>query len=496
MSIYVIFNFRILTYLNFYIFTEELMGTESDRLEFRLGSFGAFLPLITLLGSILVLVLTGWVHTKTLWIACLASMFVAIVLAKKPAEASDALINGMARRMVAIMALAWMLASIMGRLLRTTGLVDSLVWLGVNVGISGAFLPLATFIIAALFSTATGTSGGSIAAIGPLMLPVGVGLGANPLVMIGALMSGAFFGDNIAPISDTTIASAYTQGAEIKTVVKSRLKYALVAAAFSVVMFIIFGLSTATDAAASANLAPDVSPLGLIMLIVPAVLIFIMYKGVHLVTALIITNACGIVLGLVAGLMKPSDVLFADVAAKKFGGVLYNGINGMLPIIIFTMLLLGLVGVFDKAGLFDRILNKVSPLTKSVRNAELTVLIMTIFGNIITAGSARSIVAFGPLAKEIGDRHNLSAKRNANIMDAIATGTIMFVPYNPGVMLAYGIALTTGIIGSSVNIIQAMPFFFHGMGLVVVMLIAIFTGWGRVYKDAEAKKEEASIIGE
>ena len=455
---------------------------EKDRLEFRLGSFGAFLPLITLLGAIIALVLTGWVHTKTLWIACLAAMFVAIVLAKKPAEASEAILGGMSRRMVAIMAMAWILAAIMGRLLRATGLVDSLVMLGVNIGIGGGLLPLVTFIIAALFSTATGTSGGSIAAIGPLMLPVGVGLGASPVLMIGALMSGAFFGDNIAPISDTTIASAYTQEAEIKDVVRTRLKYAFVAAGFAVVMFIIFGLATKTDPTAGA-VAKDVSALGLIMLIVPAVLIFLMFRGVHLVTALITTNAFGIVLGLVTGLLKPSGVLFADVAAKKFGGVLYNGINGMLPIIMFTMLLLGLVGVFEKAGLFDRILNKVSPLTRSVRNAELSIFVLTIVGNIITAGSARSIVAFGPMAKQIGDRHNLSPNRVANIMDALATGTIMFVPYTPGVMLALGIALSTGIVGEGFHIIEAMPFFFHGMGLFVVMLIAILTGWGRKFKD-------------
>jgi len=471
------------------------MGTETDRLDFRLGSFGAFLPLVTLIGSILVLVITGWVHTKTLWIACLAAMFIAIILAKKPSDASDAILGGMSRRMVAIMAMAWVLASIMGRLLRSTGLVDSLVGLGVNLGIGGAMLPLAMFLIAALFSTATGTSGGSIAAIGPLLLPVGVGLGASPLVMIGALMSGAFFGDNIAPISDTTIASAYTQGAEIKTVVRSRLKYAFVAGGVSAVLFIIFGIVTSTDPTTTAAAAGGASMLGLIMLIVPAVLIFMMYRGVHLVTALITSNAFGIVLGLVAGLMKPIDVLFADVAAKKFGGVLYNGINGMLPIIMFTMLLLGLVGLFEKAGLFKRILDKISPLTKSVRNAELAVFFLTIVGNIITAGSARSIVAFGPIAKQIGDRHNLAPKRNANIMDALATGTIMFVPYNPGVMLALGIAISTGIVGSNFNIISAMPFFFHGMGLFVVMLISILTGWGREFKTAESNVEEASIVG-
>jgi Na+/H+ antiporter NhaC len=461
------------------------MDIKSDRLEFRLGMFGAFLPLLTLLGVILALVLTGWVHTKTLWVACLAALFVAVVFAKKPEEASEAMLGGMSRRMVAIMALAWILAGIMGKLLQTSGLVKSLVWLGVNVGVSGAFLPLITFIVAALFSTATGTSGGSIAAIGPLMLPVGVGLGASPFLMIGALMSGAFFGDNIAPISDTTIASAYTQGAEIKEVVKSRLKYAFVAGGFSVIMFIIFGILMQSDTTSAAAAAQDGSAKALIMIIVPAVLIFIMYKGVHLVTALITTNAFGIVLGLVAGLLKPTDILFAQVLARpfKFGGILYNGINGMLPIIMFTMLLLGLVGVFEKAGLFQLILDKVSPFTKKVRNAELSIFILTIVGNIITAGSARSIVAIGPLAKDLGERHNLDPIRNANIMDAIATGTIMFVPYNPGVMLALGIAMSTGIVANDFNMIQAMPFFFHGIGLFVVMFIAIMTGWGRKFKD-------------
>jgi hypothetical protein len=74
-------------------------------------------------------------------------------------------------------------------------------------------------------------------------------------------------------------------------------------------------------------------------------------------------------------------------------------------------------------------------------------------------------------------------------MDAIATGTIMFVPYNPGVMLALGIAMSTGIVASDFNMIQAMPFFFHGIGLFVVMLISIMTGWGREFKDEKIVKK-------
>ena len=80
-------------------------------------------------------------------------------------------------------------------------------------------------------------------------------------------------------------------------------------------------------------------------------------------------------------------------------------------------------------------------------------------------------------------------------MDALATGTIMFVPYNPGVMLALGIAISTGIVGSNFFIVSAMPYFFHGMGLFVVMLVAILTGWGREYKSEESRKEEEKIVG-
>jgi Na+/H+ antiporter NhaC len=326
------------------------------------------------------------------------------------------------------MAMAWILAAIMGRLLRATGLVDSLVWLGVNVGVGGGMLPLATFIIAALFSTATGSFGGSIAAIGPLMLPVGVGLGASPLVMIGSLMSGAFFGDNIAPISDTTIASAYTQGAEIKEVVQSRLKYAFVAAGFAAVMFVIFGLATKSDSATAAVLAREVSPRGLIMIVVPALLIFLMFRGVHLITALMTSNAFGIVLGLVTGLLTPKGILFADPSAGQFSGVLYSGINGMLPIIMFTMLLLGLVGVFDKAGLFDRILNRVAPLTRSVRNDVVHYCVTNMPGAVARTSTIALTNATLPYALEIAEngwrramRENREIMLGANIMDGRIT---------------------------------------------------------------------------
>ena len=120
---------------------------------------------------------------------------------------------------------AFLLAGGLSQELRQSGLIQGLTWLVTELGLSAGFLPLVGFIICALISTACGTSNGAIVAVLPVLLPVATTVGANPAVVVGAIVSGAIFGDNLAPISDTTIASALTQGAEVRDVVRTRLPY-------------------------------------------------------------------------------------------------------------------------------------------------------------------------------------------------------------------------------------------------------------------------------
>lgn len=462
-----------------------VLNNLNDQVELRFGLFGKLLPLLVLVLGIVILFLTGWVHTRTLWFPPLAGFLVALIIAKNPEKCADAFLFGMTKKMVATVIMAWSLASIMGNLLQATGLVDGLVWLGFTFNVPGSIMPLVTLIVACLFATATGTSMGAIAAITPLMFPVGVGLGANPILMIGALVSGAFFGDNIAPISDTTIASATTQETDIPTVVKTRLKYAFVALGIAAVLYVIFGISTSQVVSDTAAPLAEVVPNGLIMLIVPIVLIVVMFRGFPIVPALMFSNAFGIVLGLITGLLMPAQVLFVDLSEGIFRGVIYSGINSMLPLIMFSILLLGLVGVFEKSGLFEDILTRISRTVKTAARTEFSIFVVTIIGNIITAGSARSIMAVGPIAKALSDKQNLAPHRAANILDAVAVGTIMFIPYNPVVMATYQLAIASGVITAAElpSIIHAMPYFFYGYLLVAVILFSIIVGWGREYKN-------------
>ena len=141
---------------------------------------------------------------------------------------------------------------------------------------------MAAFFICCVVSTATGTSLGTLLVCGPLLYPAGGPLGAAPTILAGAIIGGATFGDNVSPISDTTIASALTQDADIAGVVKSRLRYALLAAAIALVAYAALG-----SAGASLDERPDMAanPIGLVMLIV--LVVALLLRGHHLLEGLI-----------------------------------------------------------------------------------------------------------------------------------------------------------------------------------------------------------------
>lgn len=186
-------------------------ASEKDtRIQFHGGMFGLLVPFIVLFAGIILLSVSGQALPMAFWAPTLAAVLVALIMAKKPTQCADLLIQGMSSEMVSIMLMAWFLAGIVAQLMKETGLIEGLIWLSININLSGRFFPLIAFICGSLLSTATGTALGTVIALAPILYPVGVALGANPPVMAAAIVSAAYFGDNIAPVSDTTIASAYT----------------------------------------------------------------------------------------------------------------------------------------------------------------------------------------------------------------------------------------------------------------------------------------------
>lgn len=220
---------------------------KTKRMQFYGGTFGACAPLLLFMCLMIVIAAMKKVSLVLFCMAGFAGLCAAFLLAKDKKEFEQAVVDGLKNDTLCVIIFAFLLAGILSQELRQSGLIQGLTWLVMKLSLSAGFLPLVAFLVCLLISTACGTSNGAIVAVLPVLLPVAATVGANPSVVVGAIVSGAIFGDNLAPISDTTIASALTQDAEVRDVVRTRLPYSLIAGVISAVLFIIVGIKTSTS---------------------------------------------------------------------------------------------------------------------------------------------------------------------------------------------------------------------------------------------------------
>ena len=245
------------------------------------------------------------------------ALIIGSLLSKNWGKYWDAVATGMSSKIMNELALILLIVGMFGKLMTRGGVAQGFVWLGDKIGLSGGGFVAFTFIATCVIATATGTSIGTMFTAFPILYPSGLLLGADPVFLAGAILSGAIFGDNVGPISDTTIASASTQEytnkpgvADVAGVVGSRMKYALVAAAAATVCFALFGGSgSAINAAeAEAILAQYSNPKGLIMLIPVAILLIVAFIKRNIYVACTWGLISGTIIGLVSGILVPSDI--------------------------------------------------------------------------------------------------------------------------------------------------------------------------------------------
>ena len=162
--------------------------------------------------------------------------------------------------------------------------------------------------------------------------------------MIGAIVSGAAFGDNLGPISDTTIASSATQHADLGTVVKTRMRYSLPAAAGALVLFLLFS-KTAEGGSAMEAVEGAANPASLAMLTVPAVIIVLCLMRKHLITALTWGILSGIAVGLLFGIYTVESLISFPGGFSVSGAIIeaISGTSGTVAMLIAVFALLGVV---------------------------------------------------------------------------------------------------------------------------------------------------------
>lgn len=472
-----------------------MSNNENYKLEFHGGKAMSLIPLlIFVIFCVAFFVVFKVFEMEALAMGGILAIIIGSVFSKNWTRYWEAVVSGMSSNMMNMLALILLVVGIFGKLMSRGGVAQGFVWLGDSMGLNGGGFVVFAFIATCIISTATGTSIGTLFSAFPIFYPSGILLGANPLFLAGAILSGAIFGDNVAPISDTTIASASTQSyknkegvADVGGVVRTRMKYAYASALVSVILFFILGGTGDYDAAGKAIMEKYIDPKGLIMLIPVVILLVVSVTKRDIFIAVTWGIFSGTAIGLATGIIG-----FADIISVKDGaltGFAIEGTKNMLGTVVYLYGVAGIMGILKESGMMDKIIQSLlnSRLATTVVGSELIIS----FGVMITsvclgAANGPAIIMFGSIADEIGKAKKLHPYRRANLMDGVTASLPVIIPFTSSFIFIV-IACVQGLIGDyefirPLNPLQLSYASFHCIGLFLVFMFSIFTGWGRAFE--------------
>lgn len=368
-------------------------------------------------------------------------------------------------------------------MIKAAGLSEGFVWLARRLDVDGRAFTAFTFVAVCIIATATGSSIGTIFTCFPIFYPAGTALACAPAPLAAAIVCGGIFGDNLAPISDTTIISAGTQhysrrpgAADIGGCVATRLKYAIIGGAVAVALYWHAG-----GTGAAPTVAVDATPAPLIMLIPVVLMLTVAVKTRDIYKAIAAGLITGTVLGLVSGVITPAQVI--SVHNGSPAGYLTDGVASIATTAVLVLGVYAIMGVLSAAGVLHSIAEAVSHSAagRSSCGAELAMMAGTVLTTLIFGGvTSASMATFGKIQDEIGSRAGLHPYRRANLLDGFANSIPLAVPFL-SVFILIGSTLAAGY-PDAVTPAQIAGHMYYCYALFVVLLVSVLTGWGRIYE--------------
>lgn len=441
------------------------------------GILGGLMPLLVMVVIIAVLSIVGMRDAQNFWCAGFLGVLAGFVVFKDKGRYQKALLDGVRSPTFAMTILILVIASVIGQVFAVSHLGEGLLYALSVMNVPAAVMPLAAFLVGSVISTASGSSSVVVLALIPVLYPVGVQMGCHPGVMLGAVASGAAFGDNLAPISDSTLTSALTQDADVNETVKDRFKYSLAAFIPAVILFLVAGFMT-TDSVTGAALNVDSTYVGsLVFLALPVLLIVMILKKVNFLVALMISDIVGIVMLLLFGYIDLMSLFSTE-------GVIVSGISGVLDAIIFMLFIFIILALTQEAGVLDKFQEFVAKRAKTERAVESTAGLFTLGICVLTTSSLSTMAFCGPIVKKMVEPYKIVRTRAANYLCGIALGVSLLLPYGSIPVLIATIASMTGVVEGGLTAMDFVGYNFYCMAMVIVYLVAIWTGWGRKHEEA------------
>lgn len=362
--------------------------------------------------------------------------------------------KGAGNSTMVLMLAIFVLAGAFAASAKTMGAVDATVNLALKYLPEQAILP-GIFLASCFISLSIGTSCGTIAALTPLAVGIAQQSGISTPMMIGLVVGGTYFGDNLSFISDTTIVATQTQGCSMKD--KFRVNISIVAPVALVMLIVYFFLGESVSTPAEVGEAN-------FWLVLPYLAVVILaICGVNVLLSL----GIGIFLTGIIGMVMGTYDVFGWFAAMN------EGMMGMSELIIVTILAGGMLEIIRHNGGIELIIKALTRNIQSKRAGEMSIAALTCLVNVCTANNTVAIITTGSISKDIAQRFRIDPRKSASILDTASCFTQGLLPYGAQVLIAAGL--------SEVNPIAIIPNLYYPMLIGVALILAILFRYPRKY---------------
>lgn len=337
---------------------------------------------------------------------------------------------------------------------KAIGSIDTTVNLTLSVLPSNLILP-GLFLAACFISISIGTSVGTVVALVPIAAGIATQTGSNIALITAIVVGGAYFGDNLSFISDTTVVATQTQHCKMSD--KFRVNVMIVAPA-ALIILIVYAILGANVQAPT-----HVGEVSFIKVIPYLVVLITAICGMNVMVVL----SLGIVLCGIIGLFAGDFGLFGWFLNMN------TGIIGMGEMVIIAMMAGGMLGMIKRNGGIDYIIQKLTAHVNTRRGAELSIATLVSLVNICTANNTIAILTVGGISQQIGDRFEVDNRKAASILDTFSCCIQGILPYGVQILLAAGL--------SGQSPIDILPYLYYPFAIGIAALVAILIRYPKKY---------------
>lgn len=368
-------------------------------------------------------------------------------------QAISSFIKGMGNNNVLTMCLIYLMAGAFSSVAQASGGVEAMVQLGLSF-VPAPLVVTGLFVVSALVATAMGTSMGTIGAIAPIAVGIAGIINIDTAIIAGAIVGGAMFGDNLSFISDTTIASTKTQGAELKDKFKENFALALPAAIICALVYAYIGFNTPAQ-------IDQLSDANWLLALPYIVIIALAVSGVNVFVVLLL----GTLLSAISG------VLLDTYQISSLGKDIYAGFTNMQEIFLLSMLIGGLSYLMKQQGGLTYLVTHLTQIVHNIGTSthhklnQVAIACLAFITNLAVANNTVAIIVTGETAKQLAEEGKITARRSASLLDIFSCIAQGIVPYGAQALL---VAASFGL-----SPLEVVPQVWYCYVLAVVSIVAI-----------------------